>query len=70
MSFDRDSIVGVDTKRSHETVKGLRAWTGTCGVDPKSGREQIFALWHTVRSNSGFDWDHTLTGAEPFVPVK
>jgi hypothetical protein len=48
----------------------ITAWTGTCGVDPQSGREQIFALWHTVRSNSGFDWDHTLTGAEPFVPFK
>jgi Avidin family len=48
----------------------ITAWTGTCAVNSQSGREQIFALWHTVRPNSEFDWDHTLTGGEPFVPIK
>lgn len=47
----------------------VSAWTGTCAVSSQSGREQIFASWHTTRPNSGFEWDHTLTGAEPFVPM-
>jgi hypothetical protein len=47
----------------------LTAWTGTCAVNSKSGREQIFASWHTTRPNSGFG-DYTLTGAEPFIPIE
>ena len=48
----------------------VTAWTGTCAVSSQSGREQIFASWHTARPNSGFEWDHTRTGAEPFVPME
>ena len=48
----------------------VTAWTGTCAVNSRSGREQIFAAWHTTRPNSEFEWDHTLTGAEPFVPIE
>ena len=48
----------------------VTAWTGTCAVNSQSGREQIFASWHTTRPNSEFEWDHTRTGAEPFVPIE
>ena len=48
----------------------VTAWTGTCSVNSHSRREQISASWHTTRSNTGFDWDHTLTGEEPFVPIE
>ena len=26
--------------------------------------------WHTTRPNSGVEWDHTITGAEPFLPME
>jgi hypothetical protein len=48
----------------------VSAWTGTCAVNPHSGREQISALWHTANPNSGFDWDHMLTGADRLDPIE
>ncbi len=47
----------------------ITAWTGTCTVNAKSGLAQISTLWHTTRPNTGFEWDHILTGSEVFVPV-
>jgi hypothetical protein len=46
----------------------VTAWTGTCTVDSHSGLAQISTLWHTARSNTAFEWDHTLTGSEVFFP--
>lgn len=46
------------------------AWTGTCTVNTKSGLAQISTLWHTARPNTGFEWDHILTGSEVLVPVR
>jgi len=49
----------------------VSAWTGTCAVNSQSsGREQISALWHTTRPNTGFEWDHTLTGSDRFDPIE
>lgn len=48
----------------------ITAWTGTCTVNSKSGLAQISTLWHTVRPNTGFEWEHTLTGSEVFVPIE
>jgi len=48
----------------------ITAWTGTCTVNSQSGLAQIYTLWHTVRPNTGFEWDHTLTGSEVFVPIE
>jgi len=48
----------------------ITAWTGTCGVNLQSGLAQISTLWHTTRPNTGFEWDHTLTGSEVFVPTE
>ena len=49
----------------------VSAWTGTCGVNAQSsGLEQISALWHTTRPNTGFEWDHTLTGSDRFDPIE
>jgi len=48
----------------------ITAWTGTCGVNLQSGLAQISTLWHTSRPNTGFEWDHTLTGSEVFVPTE
>ena len=53
------------------TLGGISAWTGTCAVNSQSaGLEQISALWHTTRPNTGFDWDHTLTGSDRFDPIE
>jgi hypothetical protein len=53
------------------TLGGISAWTGTCAVNSQSsGREQISALWHTTEPNTGFDWDHTLTGSDRFDPIE
>ena len=53
------------------TLGGISAWTGTCAVNSQSSaREQISALWHTTRPNTGFDWDHTLTGSDRFDPIE
>jgi hypothetical protein len=53
------------------TLGSISAWTGTCAVNSQSsGLEQISALWHTTRPNTGFEWDHTLTGSEVFVPIE
>jgi len=50
---------------------GISAWTGTCNVNSQSaGLEQISALWHTTRPNTGFEWDHTLTGSDRFDPLE
>ena len=46
------------------------AWTGTCSVNSQSGLAQISTLWHTARPNTTLEWEHTLTGAEVFVPVE
>jgi hypothetical protein len=48
----------------------VTAWTGTCTVNAKSGLAQISTLWHTARPNTGFEWDHLLTGSEVFVPIE
>jgi Avidin family len=50
-------------------VGGVSAWTGTCAVNLHSGLEQISALWHTTRPDTGFEWDHTLTGADRLDPI-
>jgi Avidin family len=47
----------------------VTAWTGTCAMNSQSGLAQIATLWHTSRPNTGFEWDHTLTGSEVFVPI-
>jgi hypothetical protein len=53
------------------TVGGISAWTGTCAVNSQSsGLEQISALWHTTRPDTGFEWDHTLTGSDRFDPIE
>jgi hypothetical protein len=53
------------------TLGGISAWTGTCVVNSQSsGLEQISAMWHTTRPNTGFDWDHTLTGSDRFDPIE
>lgn len=48
----------------------VTAWTGTCTVNAKSRLAQIATLWHTARPNTGFEWDHMLTGSEVFVPIE
>lgn len=56
---------------SWSTLGGITAWTGTCAVNSQSaGLEQISALWHTTRPDTGFDWDHTLTGGDRFNPIE
>jgi hypothetical protein len=50
---------------------GVSAWTGTCtGNSQSSGLEHISALWHTVRPDTGFEWDHILTGSDRFDPIE
>jgi Avidin family len=48
----------------------VTAWTGTCAVNSQSGFAQISTLWHTARPNTGFEWDHIVTGSEVLVPVE
>ena len=51
-------------------VGGVSSWTGTCAVNSHSGLEQVSALWHTTRPDTGFEWDHTLTGADRLDPLE
>jgi hypothetical protein len=52
-------------------IGGVSAWTGTCAVNSQSsGVEQISALWHTTRPDTGYEWDHTLTGSDRFNPIE
>ena len=53
-----------------ENLGAVTTWTGTCAVNSQSGLAQISTLWHTTRPNTGFEWDHTLTGSEVFVPIE
>ena len=48
----------------------VTAWIGTCAVNSQSGLAQISTLRHTTRPNTGFEWDHTLTASEVFVPIE
>jgi hypothetical protein len=51
-------------------IPSVTAWTGTCAVNSQSGLAQISTLWHTTRPNTGFEWDHTLTGSEVLDPIE
>ena len=42
----------------------ITAWTGTC-----RGTDQLNTVWQLGRANSGFEWDHVLSGADQFVPI-
>jgi Avidin family len=48
----------------------VTAWIGTCAVNSQSGLAQISTLWQTSRPNAEFEWRHTLTGSEVFVPIE
>ena len=44
----------------------ITSWTGTCTqVD---NTPTIKTLWHLVRSNTQYDWDHIITNSSTFVP--
>jgi hypothetical protein len=51
-------------------TSSVTAWTGTCTVNSKSGLAQISTLWHTTRPNADFEWAHTITGSEVFLPIE
>jgi hypothetical protein len=65
-----DHAVAITLAVRWRNPDSITAWTGTCAVNSHSGLEQISALWHTTRPDSEFEWDHTLTGAEPLVPIE
>ena len=44
----------------------LTAWSGTINMDDYT----IHTLWHLVRANTKFSFEHTLTGNDNFFPVK
>jgi Avidin family len=48
----------------------ITVWTGTCAVNSQSGLAQISTLWHTARADTGFEWDHIVTGSEVIVPIE
>lgn len=45
---------------------GSTSWTVTCSLI--NGVPTIKALWNLARSNSQYDWDHILTGADTSIP--
>ena len=48
----------------------VTAWIGTCAVNSQSGLAQISTLWQTSRYNAEFEWRHTISGSEVFVPIE
>jgi hypothetical protein len=44
----------------------ITAWTGYCETINNSAT--ITTLWHLVRSNTAYRWDHILTNSDVFVP--
>lgn len=44
----------------------ITSWSGVCAV--KNGTPTISTLWHLVRSNSQYNWDHTHTNTAVFTP--
>ena len=45
----------------------ITAWTGYCEI--LNDVPTITTLWHLVRSNSDFSWDHIITNSDTFTPV-
>lgn len=44
----------------------ITSWSGVCSVN--NGTPAISTLWHLVRSNSQYNWDHTHTNTAVFTP--
>lgn len=62
-------------------VGSITAWAGTCELRKLGANRErctvadavcvptITTLWHLVRPNSEFEWDHVLTNTDVFTPV-
>jgi len=44
------------------TIGRITSWTGVCESD------KIFTVWNLAMPNSGYTWDHLLTGSDTFKP--
>ncbi|MFY1828356.1 avidin/streptavidin family protein [Myxococcus fulvus] len=49
-------------------IGSITAWTGYCRL--QGGAPQITAMWHLVRPNSAYVWDHILTNTDVFTPSR
>ena len=56
--------------KTYDTVTGAISGQYTSRSGAGSWPMQISTLWHTTRPNTEFEWDHTLTGSEVFVPIE
>ncbi|WP_376708394.1 avidin/streptavidin family protein [Shewanella surugensis] len=44
----------------------VSSWSGECRS--VNGKPVIKTIWHLVRSNANYEWDHMLTNSATFVP--
>jgi hypothetical protein len=49
------------------TIGSITSWTGYCQT--VNGAPKLTTLWHLVRPNSSFEWDHILTNTDVFTPA-
>lgn len=49
-----------------DAIGSITAWTGYCEM--KGTVPTITTLWHLVRPNSDYEWDHVLTNSDVFTP--
>jgi hypothetical protein len=62
-------------------IGSITAWAGSCELRKIGGNRErcatvgplcaptITALWHLVRPNSEYEWDHILTNEDVFIPA-
>jgi hypothetical protein len=46
------------------SIGSITSWTGFC-----RGTNELRTLWNLGRSNSDYEWDHVLAGADQFKPL-
>lgn len=61
-----DNVKVITFTVSWGDLGSITAWTGTCRVE--NGIPTIHTLWHLVRPNTEFVWDHIHAGSDTFIP--
>jgi Avidin family len=59
----RDNVVVVSLTVSLSTYGSIASWTGYLKDN------KIVAMWHNIRPNSAYEWDHIVSGQDIFAKV-
>jgi hypothetical protein len=63
---EQDNIKAISFAVHWGPYGSITSWTGYCRDE--KGIPTITTVWHLVRSNSDYSWDHILTNSDTFTP--